>query len=118
MSGSITDQGRKTFGEFFKKSRLEKGLNSLDATAKWLTNEIKERKGSTIKVSSDTVRRIEDGHWKEGFAFNSLMVILAVELLRYPDGKPMDFHDVMEILCENLDPFTGKQISQKARSRS
>lgn len=100
----VTDESRKRLGDFLWHCALQAGFTSQEQLAKYVSEK------SHIYVNESAINTIVGARWKRSFNFTHMMAIIDSDVLKFADGRSLDYNDVMETLRGRLDPFTQERL--------
>lgn len=98
----ITAEGKRRVAELLAAAMRECNLTSQAELAEF----IYERTG--LSVPANRIQRLMKGHYDDG-TVKLLLPIVKAEILKWPNGQAYTFDDLVDVLCEFLDPETGER---------
>lgn len=123
---TVTPAGRANLGRFLEQTR--KSLSTRELISSWLAaNHPGERVGDFIDrpqfalwltaeagmqdspIGEAAIGRVERGEGRDGPPNKVQIALIRSKILKLPDGTPYTHDDIVAVLTEQLNPFTGER---------
>lgn len=101
----LSDEGKKRFGAFLQQCIDRAGFTSRSEAAKFIQTK------TGIPVPESKLTDLINATWRNKFDFNHMFALLDSDLLKFADGRSLDYNDMVAVLKGKLDPFVEEKTN-------